>query len=115
MSFTKRVLKLSMMRSAFIEEIMYKQFLNRIVDKESLDYWLGIALQDKMTKLELFSRFMYPAIHEDQYNKMNNRTFVYYMYLRILGRKGEKAGIDYWTDELNKEWIDFKWREFCWE
>src|SRR5690606_427050 len=69
-------------------------------DRDGLVYWINRKRTG--TSINTISQaFATSKEFRTLYGTLSNRAFVERIYQNILGRPGEKAGVDYWTNELN--------------
>ena len=79
---------------------LYFAYLGRIPDKGGLTYWIG--KKRKGTTLNAISdAFSSSSEFKAKYGSLSNRAFVNLVYQNVLGRTGEKSGVDYWTKKLD--------------
>ncbi len=78
---------------------LYRAYYLRIPDRGGLEYWIAQRLGGRsMVSISAF--FARNAEFVALYGNLTHRQFVEQIYLNILGRPGEAAGITYWTDEI---------------
>lgn len=75
-------------------------FQGREGDKGGLDYWTGEIVNNRRSVANVVEGFMYSE--EFKSKNYTNSQFVKAMFKGILGRDVDKAGLDYWTDSLEK-------------
>ncbi len=76
----------------------YQTFLHRAADAAGRDYWVNqfLAGADEATVLQGFlTSAEFQAAHAD------DTAFIQELYLDLLGRSAEQAGLDYWVGLLN--------------
>lgn len=82
---------------------LYRAYFLRIPDKGGLEYWIR---QRRLTgkKLNVISdSFARSNEFKTKYGTLTNRAFVERIYVNVLGRPGEKSGVDYWTSRLDRK------------
>ena len=78
---------------------LYLSVLDRVADKEGLDYWMqnlnhGQTIQDIANSFLLSSEF---AVYNDN---QTNEEFIDTLYQHVLFRTADSAGMEYWLDEI---------------
>ena len=84
-------------RTAFVYRL-YQNCLERTPDIAGLEHWCG-KLQSGSEGTMVASGFVFSK--ELKQRHLDNAAFVGVMYKAILGRDGDQAGKDFWTDKLN--------------
>ncbi len=80
---------------------LYDTVFDRIPDTEGLAFWNRVS--DSGQNLNYISgRFLVANEFATTYGQPNNRAFVESMYLNVLDRPGERAGVDFWTAALDE-------------
>jgi hypothetical protein len=79
---------------------LYFAYFLRIPDKGGLTYWIrkrraGSSLTTESNSFAGSNEF------KNRYGSLTNRAFVNLVYTNVLGRAGEKSGVDYWTRKLD--------------
>ncbi|MCU1369419.1 MAG: hypothetical protein JWO77_613 [Ilumatobacteraceae bacterium] len=79
---------------------VYRATLGRWPDTGGLDYWAtrhrgGTSVRMIATVMSQSSEF------KAKYGGLANRAFVERVYLNVLGRQPDRAGLDYWTRRLD--------------
>ena len=78
---------------------LYRATFLRTPDAAGLDYWA--AKRRKLVKLTTIAdSFARSSEFVRRYGKLTDRQFVDQLYRNVLGRAGDKAGVDYWTGRL---------------
>ncbi len=90
---------------AFIERL-YSFVLNRKSDPKGMDYWFEKLRSHEKTAKELVYNFFYSK--EFLEKDISNFDFISIAYMAIMGREGDKNGIDFWLDKLNNDQITRK-------
>ncbi|MFN8017217.1 MAG: DUF4214 domain-containing protein [Acidimicrobiales bacterium] len=79
---------------------LYSAYLTRIPDASGLNFWLG-RRRAGWTLSRISANFAASSEFKRRYGTLTNRQFVEQIYLNVLGRPGEKTGVDYWTKQLD--------------
>jgi hypothetical protein len=79
---------------------LYAAYLTRVPDAGGLNYWLK-KRRGGLTLAQISAKFASSAEFKRRYGTLTNRAFVQQIYLNVLGRAGEKSGVDYWTKRLD--------------
>lgn len=79
---------------------LFQAYFLRLPDKSGLAYWTNKSRNG--TKLSAISQsFASSSEFTRRYGTLTNRAFVEKIYENVLGRPGERSGIDYWTGKLD--------------
>ena len=84
----------------FEQDQIYRLYLaafDRTPDAAGLAYWIGTPL----TVPQIASYFVTSPEFLAKYGSLSNTQFVQQLYLNILGRTGDAAGVTYWISVLN--------------
>jgi serralysin len=82
--------------------LLYRAALDRDIDASGQDYWTGVIEQggsleqvagSLINSPEFITRFGHPE-------EISHAQFVDLLYQNVLGRNGEAAGVEYWTNAL---------------
>ena len=76
----------------------YVNVLRRPADSGGLAYWLGQLNSGALTRSSLLLAFI---MSPEFINRTGNRTIVDQLYMSLLRRQGENAGVAAWTSDLN--------------
>jgi hypothetical protein len=79
---------------------LYRAYFLRNPDHSGLTYWLNRRGEGR-SLVSISSSFAVSSEFTNRYGKLSNRAFVDRVYLNVLGRSGDAAGLDYWTTRLN--------------
>lgn len=81
---------------------LYQAAFDRVPDSDGLDYWVGQFDQNggPLTTGMIAGGFQNSAEFQSVYGGLNNLAFVSALYVNILGRTGEQAGVDFWVNSL---------------
>jgi len=97
--------------SVSIEEkitALYIAYFQRAADYDGLIFWKNRVKETKNEKekdnilKEISKDFSHQPIFINTYSNMNNITFVKSIYKNILGEAGDKSGIIFWTNLLDR-------------
>lgn len=83
---------------------VYIASFSRAPDAEGLYYW-GDRFNDGMSLQQIAQSFFDQAETQSIYGRKTNSELVSTVYQNFLGRDAEKAGRDYWVDELDNNII----------
>ena len=91
-----------MATSTFVDQVqnIFIAFYGRPADPAGLEYWadeLEAANGDVSAIIDAFAN---SAEYDDQYGSLSNQELVEALYLQVLGREGEEAGVDFYVGEL---------------
>jgi len=79
---------------------LYQAYFLRVPDDAGVRYWIGQrAAGTSLAKIS--GRFATSSEFRTRYGSLSNRAFVERVYLNVLGRPGDRPGIDYWTSRLD--------------
>ncbi|HWJ97707.1 MAG TPA: DUF4214 domain-containing protein, partial [Acidimicrobiales bacterium] len=79
---------------------LYSAYLTRVPDAGGLNYWLK-RRRAGWTLSKISSNFAGSSEFIRRYGSMTNRKFVENIYVNVLRRTGDPAGMDYWTKKLD--------------
>jgi Ca2+-binding RTX toxin-like protein len=79
---------------------LYDAAFNRTPDKPGLAYWIWQA-DEGASFIEIASAFSGGIEFQNKYGTLSNNQFVEQLYLNVLDRAGEAAGLAYWQWQLN--------------
>jgi hypothetical protein len=79
---------------------LYLAAFLRLPDAGGLDYWAG-RRRTGTSIAQVAQAFASSPEFRTLYGPLANRDFVALLYVNILGRDGDTAGVDYWTAELD--------------
>ncbi len=77
---------------------LYRAYYLRQPDSAGLNYWIDTGVDTGAISDE----FAVAPEFTNKYGALNNRQFVELVYKNVLGRTGEAAGVNYWTDLVDK-------------
>jgi len=81
---------------------LYIFYFNRAPDWEGFNYWKNKAENEGYYVLKKISKeFSEHKVFISLYSEMSNLEFVKAIYKNVLGKDGDRDGIDYWTAELD--------------
>lgn len=84
---------------------LYQAAFDRVPDSAGLDYWVSQYIDGggsgTLTLGQMSANFTQSAEFQSDYGALSNLAFVNALYVNILQRTGDQAGIDYWTNLLN--------------
>jgi outer membrane protein assembly factor BamB len=79
---------------------LFQAYFLRLPDKSGLAYWTGKSRAG--TRIGAISQqFARSSEFTRRYGELTNRRFVEQIYLNVLGRQGDAAGINSWTAKLD--------------
>ncbi|QYG92259.1 DUF4214 domain-containing protein [Iamia sp. SCSIO 61187] len=79
---------------------LYLAYYLRTPDKGGLEYWVQ-QRNAGMSLTRVSEHFASLREFRERYGTLTNREFVELIYQNILGRPGEKSGVDFWTAQLD--------------
>jgi hypothetical protein len=79
---------------------LYRAYFLRNPDASGLKYWVS-RRRALRTLFSISSSFARSHEFTRRYGTLTNRQFVELVYQNVLGRPGEKSGVDYWTRQLD--------------
>ncbi len=79
---------------------LYSAYLTRIPDANGLNFWLG-RRRAGWTLSKISSNFAASSEFIRRYGSMTNRQFVENIYVNVMERAGDTAGIAFWTRQLD--------------
>jgi hypothetical protein len=82
---------------------LYRAYLLRIPDRGGLTYWIRQRRVNGKKLNAISDSFASSNEFKTKYGKLTNRAFVELVYVNVLGRPGEKSGVDYWTSRLDRK------------
>ena len=84
---------------------VYRAFLGRAPDAGGLRFWIGrrrnVAPAKTWTVSQISESFTASNEFKLKYGALTNRQFVTRIYIDVLGRPADTAGVDYWTHKLD--------------
>lgn len=82
---------------------MYQSTLGRYADAAGLHYWVTRfrSLNRPITLVDMASLFITSQEFVATYGGLGNQAFVERLYLNVLRRAGDSAGVAFWTGQLN--------------
>ncbi len=78
---------------------LYSAYFLRIPDRDGIHYWTDRLRRGTSLKW-VADFFAASAEFRRRYGSLSDRQFVERIYQNILGRPGERAGVDFWTEQL---------------
>ncbi len=82
---------------------MYNATLGRDAEPAGLRGWVD-ALDHGLSLRSMASLFVTSFEFQSRYGATTDRQFVELLYRNVLGREGEAAGVQGWTDALRGDW-----------
>ena len=79
---------------------LFQAYFLRLPDKSGLAYWTGKSRAGKRIG-EISQQFASSSEFVRRYGTLTNRKFVEQIYVNVLGRPGDAAGINSWTSKLD--------------
>lgn len=79
---------------------LYRAYFLRNPDHNGLTYWLNRRGEGR-TISSISNSFATSSEFTNRYGKLSNRGFAERVYLNVLGRAGDQAGLTYWTKKLD--------------
>ncbi|MBS7701463.1 DUF4214 domain-containing protein [Chelatococcus sp. YT9] len=93
---------------------LYQAVFGRVPDSAGLDFWVQSYTQANvggtLTLGNLSTAFAVSQEFQDQYDNLPDAAVVAKMYVNVLGREGEPAGVQFWTAALG-QWTQEVGRE----
>ncbi|CAH1678316.1 conserved hypothetical protein [Hyphomicrobiales bacterium] len=93
---------------------LYQAVFGRVPDSAGLDFWVQSYTQANvggaLTLGNLSTAFAVSQEFQDQYDSLPDAAVVAKMYVNVLGREGEPAGVQFWTAALG-QWTQEVGRE----
>ncbi|MGN6696131.1 MAG: fibronectin type III domain-containing protein [Aquihabitans sp.] len=82
---------------------LYRAYFLRIPDKGGLTFWIRQRRLNGKKLDAISSSFAGSNEFKTKYGNLSNRAFVELVYQNVLGRPGEKSGVDFWTSRLDRK------------
>jgi titin len=82
---------------------LYRAYFLRIPDKGGLNFWIRQRRLNGKRLNTISSSFAGSNEFKTKYGNLSNRAFVELVYQNVLGRPGEKSGVDFWTARLDRK------------
>jgi hypothetical protein len=79
---------------------LYGAYFLRNPDHNGLTYWLNRRGEGR-SLVSISNAFAVSSEFTNRYGKLSNRAFVDRVYLNVLGRSADAAGLTYWTTRLD--------------
>ncbi len=88
----------------YVNEVqkLYVAYFSRPADPSGLTFWANQLQTNPNAYVEIAQAFSTSAEYQATYGNMSNRAVVAEVYDNLFSRAGETAGIDYWTNALDK-------------
>lgn len=86
-------------------EQLYVAYFSRAADPAGLQYWSGVLNSAADGIQQISANFAASAEYKAAYSGKTNDQIVNTVYLNLFGRAAETAGLNYWSDLLNKKLI----------
>lgn len=92
------------MATNYINEVqkLYVAYFSRPADPDGLAFWADKLQNDPNGYVNIAQAFSTSAEYQATYGGQSNRAVVAEVYENLFGRAGEAAGIDFWTDKLDR-------------
>jgi titin len=81
---------------------LYRAYFLRIPDRGGLTFWIRQRRVNGRTLNAISDSFASSSEFRNKYGSLSNRQFVELVYLNVLGRPGERSGVDFWTSRLDR-------------
>lgn len=81
---------------------LFQAYFLRLPDSSGLAYWTGKSRGGKRIT-EISQEFARSSEFTRRYGTLTNRQFVEQIYVNVLGRPGDTAGINSWTTKLDSK------------
>lgn len=80
---------------------LYTAAFNRLPDDSGMRFWVD-KFENGTTLLQIASKFVVSPEFSNRYGNLGNESFVKKLYRNVLGRDGERSGINFWTTKLQQ-------------
>jgi hypothetical protein len=81
---------------------LYLAFFGRAPDREGLEYWQEVILEDGLDLVEISEYFAQSVEAQTLYPAdVSNREFVRNIYLNAFSREPDQGGWEFWTEKLD--------------
>ncbi len=84
---------------------LYKAFFNRNPDVQGAKYWIRVYREGNDIA-SIANAFEQSEEFRNRYGTPSNEAFLENLYLNVLGRPGDTAGVAYWLGLLNRRQLD---------
>lgn len=84
---------------------LYRAYFLRDADQGGLEYWIDQHVAG-MSLAQISARFERSPEFVDEYGELNDPAFVQQVYTNVLGRSPDRAGEDFWVEQLRAGAID---------
>ena len=81
---------------------LYVAYFGRPADPNGMDYWTDALDANSIGMADVSASFAASQEYRDTYAGLNNRAIVAEVYQNLFGRAGEEAGVNYWTDLMDR-------------
>lgn len=81
---------------------LYVAYFGRPADPDGMDYWTDALDANSIGMADVSASFAASQEYRDTYAGLDNRAIVAEVYQNLFGRAGEEAGVNYWTDLMDR-------------
>ena len=81
---------------------LYQAAFARIPDNAGFRFWAALSDRTQMSAVALSDQFLAAPEFSQKYGNPDNNGFATAMYMNVLGRTPDPAGLSFWVDQLNK-------------
>ncbi|HAK93269.1 DUF4214 domain-containing protein [Massilia timonae] len=81
---------------------LYVAYFGRPADPNGMDYWTDALDANSIGMADVSASFAASQEYRDTYAGLDNRAIVAEVYQNLFGRAGEEAGVNYWTDLMDR-------------
>lgn len=81
---------------------LYVAYFGRPADPNGMDYWTDALDANSIGMADVSASFAASQEYRDTYAGLDNRAIVAKVYQNLFGRAGEEAGVNYWTDLMDR-------------
>lgn len=80
---------------------LYVAYFSRPGDPAGVNYWVNAMNSNPAAYQAISASFSHSAEYQAMYGGKSNADMVNTVYLNLFGRAAEKAGVDFWVNEIN--------------
>lgn len=79
--------------------LLYQAALDRMPDEAGLNYFVG-NMRDGQSLQDIARSFYQADEFRSQFEQFDDTSYVNQLYLNVLGREADQAGLDYWVNDI---------------
>lgn len=81
---------------------LYVAYFGRPADPDGMEYWTDALDASAITLEDVSDSFAASQEYRDTYAGLDNRAIVSEVYENLFGRAADQAGLNYWTDLMDR-------------